>query len=326
MASSDQLKLMHLSARMYYLEGRTQKEIAYELDISRPKVSRLLSQARNEGIVTIAVHDPFATVDVLAAVLRDKLGLSSVVIVPNEDGRQDQIRRHLGRAVARYLEMSIQKGDVVGIGWGRTLYETVLALNKSGDRDLTVIPLMGGLAQVSPSFQVHEMARRLSEQFGGRWMPFYVPAIVESDSILTSFLASDDVKRVVDSWSELTSVIVGIGNIDLGPEVQMLFVEYLDVDTRANLEQFRAVGDICMRFFDIQGKPIREGLPEVISIELEQLNNVPRRIGVAGGREKAEAILGAVRGGYVNVLITDETAARRIIKLVELESQDSDEG
>lgn len=316
MASIDRLKLMHLSARMYYMEGRTQREIAEELHISRPKVSRLLSQAREEGIVSISVNDPLATVDTLADLLKDELGLSSVVVVPSEGGKQEQIRRRLGRAAARYLEESIQKGDVVGIGWGRTLHELVKALKRKRECDLTVIPLMGGLVQIAPSFQVHAMARVLSEQFGGIWKPFYVPAIVESESIQKSLLASEDVNRVVESWTDLTVALVGIGNLDLGPEVQMLFVDYLDGDTRVHLEQSQAVGDICMRFFDIRGKPIVEGLPGVISIELDRLHQVPRRIGVAGGKEKAEAIVGAVSGGYINVLITDETAARRIHELV----------
>ncbi|MBW7881295.1 MAG: sugar-binding transcriptional regulator [Caldilineaceae bacterium] len=314
MTTFQQLQLMHLVAELYYTANRTQDEIAAELSISRQKVSRLLAQARDEGIVQITINDPFSIMPALSSAIREALGLTTVIVTPGKDRSQAQIRKHLGYAAARYLETGVQVGDMVGIGWGRTLSEVVHSLRAGGDRALTVVPLLGGLSQISPGFQVHELARILSDKFGGVWKPFYVPAIVEHEDICRSLYRSNDVRQMVQSWDNLTVVLVGIGNVDLGPDVRMLFADYMDDKRMAHLHSLRAVGDICMRFFDIEGKPIPDGLPGVVGIDLEQLRRAKLRIGVAGGAEKTDAILGAVRGGYINALITDESAALQILE------------
>lgn len=316
MATFEQLRLMHLAADLYYSANRTQDEIAGELSISRQKVSRLLAQARDEGIVQITINDPFTTMSTLAAALKEKLGLISVVVAPGTDRNQSQIRKRLGYAAARYLEATLQVGDIVGIGWGRSLSDVVHALQPVGDRALTVVPLIGGLNQISPSFQVHEMARIFSEKLGGVWRPFYVPAIVENAQIRQSLFDSTDLVQVVQSWQNLNVALVGIGNVDLGPDVRMLFADYVDDTKMAHLSQRHAVGDICMRFFDITGAPIEDGLPGTVGIDLDQLRLAKLRIGVAGGVEKADAIVGAVRGDYINSLITDETAALQILQIL----------
>jgi DNA-binding transcriptional regulator LsrR (DeoR family) len=316
MSSAEQLRLMHLAAEMYYVEDKTQNEIAKELAISRPKVSRLLSQAREEGIVRITVVNPFNNVDSLAKALQDRLGLSAAIVVPGKEGSQEQIRKLIGHAAARFLNNTLQNGDVLGIGWGRTLREVVDAVEPGTGQELNVIPLMGGLGQISPSFQVHEMARILSERLGGLWQALYFPALVEDNAARDALMASRDMARVIQSWRELTVTLVGIGNVDLGPDIEMLFTDYMANDTMEILKQAQAVGDVCMRFFNINGESIDDPMG-VISIEHEQLERVPRRIGVAGGREKAKAILGAVAAGLVNNLITDESAAIRILELLD---------
>jgi DNA-binding transcriptional regulator LsrR (DeoR family) len=316
MTTAERLELIHLVAVLYYTANKTQNEIAEELSVSRQTVSRLLSQAREEGIVKITITNPFASMELLADSLQKVLNLSTVIVIPGKDGSQAQIRRHLGYAAARYLETAIRTGDTVGIGWGRTLFEVMGALNGDGGKGLTVAPLLGGLNHIAPSFQVHEMARIFSEKLGGVWKPFYVPAIVANEALRQSLFDSLDVKQIMESWKNLNAVLVGIGDIDLGPDVHMLFAAYMDDNRMSHLKQADAVGDICMRFFDIQGIPIAEGLPGVVGIELAEIRRARLRIGVAGGAEKAKAIIGAARGGFINTLVTDESAASRIINLL----------
>jgi DNA-binding transcriptional regulator LsrR (DeoR family) len=317
MASSDQLKLIYLVAELYYLQGKTQLEIADELGVSRPKVSRLLSQAREEGIVHITVINPFADMKALADTLKIKLGFSGVVIVPGLGASQHQVRKRVGTAAARYLEKTLQRREILGLGWGRTLYEVATALESQTDLELTLVPLVGGLGQIVPSFQVHSLARMICEKLGGTWLPMYVPAIVEDSATYHSLLVSRDVMRIIDAWDGLSTVMVGIGVSDPGPEFQMLFADYLDEEILTKLREAGVVGDICMRFFDIEGRYIDDILQNVVSIELNHLRKIPRRIGVAGGAEKAEAIIGAARGGYINELVTDESAAHRILELMD---------
>lgn len=315
--SRGELRQITLAARLYYDEGKTQDEIARHLGVSRPKVSRLLQQARDEGIVRITILDPFATDTELATALCEATGLGRAVVVPGEVTQVELARRRLGIAAARFLEEAVRPGDVVGVGWGRTLRAVTEALEAQARGGMVAVPLLGGLGQVAPSFQVQELAHRIAEAFSGSWRQLYVPAIVEDDDARAALLTSLDVKAVMDEWARLSAALVGIGNVDFDSEMQVLFSPYLDDSTQSRLRQAGAVGDICMRFFDRAGRPIPDGLRGVISVELDQLRDTPKVIAVTGGAEKAEAILGALRGGYVDVLVTDEAAARAMIRLAE---------
>jgi deoxyribonucleoside regulator len=310
----DQRLMLH-AARLYYEEDRTQAEIARTLKTSRPMVSRLLQQARQEGIVQIKIVDPSARISLLEKQLLAAFPLTDGVVVATEGDTLDAARRRVGQAAARYLERAVQDGDRVGIGWGRTLYETVGALEPHRRAHITVVPLIGGLGQIAPVFQVHELARGLAESFGGTWQNFYVPALAESDQVAASLLRSVDVRQTTALWQNLNLAVVGIGNVDLGTDMQMLFVNYLDTEAQARLHHAQAVGDICVRFFDLQGHACSKAIGGVVGITLDQLRQVPRVIGVAGGKSKAKAILGALRGHCIHALITDEAAARQVLSL-----------
>lgn len=312
-ASADRLRLIYLAAEMYYLSQKTQNEIAEELGISRPMISRLLAQAQKEGIVQITIVNPFDDLRILAEELKNQLGLDSVVVTPGEGGNSQQVRRRLGLAAAQFLLSGLVREDRLGIGWGRTLYEVAEALESHPEYNPTVVPLMGGLGQIAPSFQVNSLARTFSEKLGGQWHALYIPAIIEDPITCASLLGSRDVTQITDLWDDLDVAVVGIGNVKMGDDVQMLFADYMDDNCLTRLIQQQAVGDICMRFFDLDGQLNESGLPGVTSIELERLRRIPRRIGVAGGKDKADSIIGAARGKYINILVTDETAARSIL-------------
>ncbi len=300
---------------MYYEDDHTQDEIARALDTSRPKVSRLLQQARAEGIVQIRINDPTATHSALETELAGAFGLAEAIVIAGDAVNPDTARRRIGRAAAEYLERTLQNGDVVGIGWGRTLHEVVSALEPSRRAQITVAPLIGGLGQIAPVFQVHDLARALATAFGGGWHNFYAPALVESDSLAASLLRSPDLKQIAALWGRMNVALVGIGSASMEAELQILFVDYLDAETQARLRDQRAVGDLCVRFFDIQGRPCHDAVRGIVGVELAQLQGVRRVVGVAGGAAKAEAILGALRGRYVSVLVTDAAAAQRVLEL-----------
>jgi DNA-binding transcriptional regulator LsrR (DeoR family) len=314
-SAEEHLRVLHRVAQLYYLEQRTQDEIARALGVSRPSVSRLVRQAREEGLVVVSVRDPFDQGALLAGRLKSELNLHDAVVATGEWTDAEQVRQRLGHTAARYLAGTLRYGETVGMGWGRTLYEVASAIEPQGNLGLTIVPLVGGLGNVSPYFQVHELARRLSERLGGVQLGLYLPAIVDDQAARRVLLSSKDVRRVTDLWDHLSTAIVGIGNVDLGPEIRMLFADYLGAEATQRLRRDGVVGDICMRFFDAAGRPAPRGLQGVIGIELAQLRRASRRIAIAGGREKANAILGAARSGLVTHLITDELAARQVLEL-----------
>ncbi len=305
------------AARLYYEDNHTQDEIARALKTSRPMVSRLLQQARTEGIVQIRIVDPRARHAELEKQILARSHLAEVIVVATEGDTPDLARRRMGQAAARFLERTLSNRDVVGIGWGRTLYEVVNALEPHRPARITAVPLIGGLGQIAPMFQVHELARGLAQAFDGTWQNAYVPALVQTDELAATLLSSADGKQFTALWERLDVAVVGIGNVDLGAEMQMLFVNYLDSGSQARLQERRAVGDICVRFFDADGQPCDGVVTGIVGITLNQLKQARRVVGVAGGTGKAEAILGALRGSLINVLITDESAARRMLELAQ---------
>ncbi len=303
------------AARLYYQDNQTQDQIARALKTSRPMISRLLQQARQDGIVQIKIVDPEARHSALEKQFLSTFRLTDAIVVATDGDSPEIARRRIGQAAARYLQGTLQNGDHVGIGWGRTLYDAISALEPPRPLRITAVPLIGGLGQIAPVFQVHELARMLAQAFGGTWQNFYVPALVESDEMAASLLRSTDVKQVTALWHKLNVAVVGIGNADLSSEIQMLFVNYLDTGAQMRLRNARAVGDICVRFFDVDGKPCPDAVRGVVGIPLEQLHKTRRVVGVAGGASKVEAILGALRGRHVDVIVTDETTARGVLEL-----------
>ncbi len=313
MSNSEELQLMLRIARLYYEDGLTQQEIADELGLGRPTISRLLTQARREGIVRVNIVDPFAASSTLEERLVKTFGLRRAVVAVGEGLTAEQLRRRLGLATAEYLRHNLSNGMKIGIGWGRTLHAVVEALYAKQQIKIHVFPLIGGLGQVSASLQVNELARRLAEAFGGTWQPLYVPAFIGDAAALEALFRLPDIKSVIEAWPHLNIALVGIGHFALQRQSSMLFASYIPDKVLKELEQRGAVGDICGRFFDVHGKQcsFESG---VLGISLEQLRSLEHVIGVAGGEEKTEAILGALRGGYVDVLVTDTVTARAILE------------
>jgi deoxyribonucleoside regulator len=310
----DELHQMITAARLYYEDGITQEDIAKEMGISRPTISRLLQRAKEEGIVQISILDPFDTDEDIADQLVTKCSLQKAIVIPNVPNRVDLTMKRLGLATSHFLEQILMPDEVIGVGWGRTLHAVSQSLTHTLKRELLAVPLLGGLGQISPNFQVHEITRSIAAAFDGAWKQFYVPALVNDPATWKNLYGSSDVQELVKTWEVMTTALVGIGNVDFDAEMQMLFAQYLDEKTRAKLRAGGAVGDICMRFFDVNGREVA-GLEGIIGISLEQLRRVPRIIAVASGVEKAEAIIGALNGNMIDVLITDVEAAKRIITL-----------
>jgi len=313
MSNREEWQWMLRAARLYYEDYLTQQQIADELGVSRPTVSRLLTQARREGIVQITIKDPFARSEDLESQLVQSFNLKRAVLVAGEGLSGELLRRRLGIATAEYLQRALAEGSKLGIGWGRTLHAVVEALDVRQRLGIQVVPLIGGLGQISSSFQVNDLARRLAEAFGGTWQPFYAPAFVADPSALEALLHVADVQSVLQAWPQVDTALVGIGHFASQQQSSMLFSSYIAPDVLQKLELCGAVGDLCGRFFDAQGQQcfVERG---IIGISLEQLRALQHVIGVAGGTEKVAAILGALRGGYVDVLVTDTVTAQAVLE------------
>jgi DNA-binding transcriptional regulator LsrR (DeoR family) len=308
----DELRLLTKVARMYHEKGVRQPQIATGLNLSQPRVSRLLKQAVELGIVRTVVTMPGGVHGELEDKIQDRYGLRDVVVVDTTS--EADLMPVLGSAAAAYLDATLIGGHVVGISsWSETLINAVDRMpRKSRTVVDRVVQILGGLGDQAAQVQATRLTARFAEATGG--MPVFLPApgVVGSTGTRRAILGDPTVKEVTDNWAELTDAVVGIGSLDPSPLLQRCGNAITDKE-QEQLRRLGAVGDVCFRYFDADGKPLASKFDRrVIGITPAQLLAVPRRIGVAGGARKFEAIRAACRGGWVNVLITDLALARRL--------------
>lgn len=312
MNSRDDIQLMVQVARLYHENRLSQKEVALRLNITRQKVSRLLIAAKSKGIVRTVVYDPTPGDSDLGEKLKRSFNLHDVVLASGENLEGNQLRAAIGLAAAEYLKRNLHADQNVGIGWGRTLFETINLIRESEQKRINVIPLIGGIGDLSAFFQVNELARQLAGAFNGTYRHLYAPAFVEDDTTLVNLLKTQEIAQTSELWARLDMAVVGIGHVEFQQISSMFFANHITPQTLASLESKGTVGDICARFFDPQGAQV---FPElgVIGINLDQLKAIPEVIAIAGGMEKIRAVLGALRGGYIKTLITDTQTARAVL-------------
>ncbi len=314
MRRREEVQVMLQVARMYYQDDLSQQEIAQHLDLSRQKVSRLLKQARAQGIVQVRLSDPFASDPELQAQFQAAFGLRHVILTPGDGLTTSALRQRLGVAAAEYLTHAIPDEALVGLGWGRTLHQVIGALGNERQANVHTVPLIGGIGQLSPSFQVNDLARRLAEAFGGTWRALYAPAFTEDLTTWQTLIGLEDVQHMARLWSQVQVAVVGIGQFVIQQIAAMFFATSLSQRALAQIAAAGAVGDICGRFYDIHGQPV-DGGSGVLGISLDQLRAIDNVVGIAGGVEKAGAILGAIRGGYLGTLVTDTVTAAAVLDL-----------
>jgi len=314
MARIDDLRLMVKVARMYYQEGLRQREITERLHIHQSTVSRLLKRAEKEGIVRISVVAPPGVNPELEAQLESRFQLKQAIVVDSIED-EDQIARDLGAAAAAYLETTIQPGEVIGIScWSAALLAMVDAMAPTNrGKGARVVQILGGVGNPRVERHATHITRRLAQLLGGEAVLLPAPGVLGTAEARQVLLKDPFVQEAISLFNSITLALVGIGTVEpsklLAASGNVFSPQELKI-----LRNYGAVGDICLRFFDAWGRPVVTPLNDrVISIELEQLKRIPRVVGVAGGARKVVAIRGALRGGWINVLITDARTAESLL-------------
>jgi DNA-binding transcriptional regulator LsrR (DeoR family) len=312
----DHLRLLTKVARLYHERGMVQPEIAKQLHISQPRVSRLLRQAVDLGIVRTTVVTPRGVHAGLEDDLAGRYGLADVVVA-DTGGLADEasLIRALGSAAAEYLEPTLTGGDSIGISsWSATLSATVEAMrSKTSQQAARVVQILGGIGNATAQAQATRTTARLAQLTGATAVYLPAPGFVPDAETRAVFLRDPQFREALGACDELTVVLLGIGSLD----PSRLLVEsgnaLPDAD-RAQLRALGAIGDVSMHFFDEAGQAVVSDLDDrILGISAAAMRAVPRRIGVAGGARKLAAIRAALRGGWVTVLITDLVTAEHLV-------------
>jgi DNA-binding transcriptional regulator LsrR (DeoR family) len=315
MAQIDKMRMAAKVARLYYSQGVQQSEITERLNIHQSTVSRLLRKARESGIVRISVTAPSGIHAEVEEALESRFDLRQAIVVDSVSNDEGQIVRDLGSAGACFLELAAKPGEVIGISsWSASLLEMIKAMHPAKNRTGTkVVQILGGAG--NPVAQTHatHLAERLAHLIGGSAVLLPVPSVTTSIGAKKVLLRETYVRGAIELFDRVDTVLVGIGAV----EPSRLLASSGNVFSVEELKQLRnqgAVGDICLQFFDAAGAPVRTELNErVIGITLSQISKAKRVIALAGGKRKVEAILGALNGGWINVLITDQWTAQAIL-------------
>jgi DNA-binding transcriptional regulator LsrR (DeoR family) len=315
---ADRMSLLTKVARMYHEQHIRQPEIAQRLHISQSRVSRLLKEAVNLGVVRTIVVTPPGVHSQLEDAIRDRFGLADVVVGGDDSGGgvddENALLATLGSAGAAYLETTLSEKDDIGVSsWSSTLLAVVDAMTPQRTRlARTAVQLLGGVGDPSVQVKATHLTDRLARVTGAQARYFPAPGIVARKSVRDALLEDPYVSEVASAWDGLSVALVGIGSLRPSALLQSSGNAISEKD-QDSLRELGAVGDVCLHFFDAEGALVDSELEErVIGISGMQLRAIPRTIGIAGGARKVDAIRAAALGGWIDVLITDVETARRL--------------
>jgi DNA-binding transcriptional regulator LsrR (DeoR family) len=311
--TADKKKLLYKIAKAYYEDGLTQGQIGKRFGLSRIKVSRLLQQARDERIVQIMITPPQDSNAELERKLEARYGLNEVVVISPSSYDKAVVVQELGPAAVDCLLRCLQGEEVLGLSWGSTLLSVVDALPVKNWPKMKVVQMMGGLGR--PEAEVHgtDIARRMAQAFSAKPRLLSAPGVVTSKMVRDALLADPQISDTLALGARADIAIVGIG-VPV-PDSVVMQAGTLLAEEVEQLKAQKAVGDIALRFFDAEGQPVEHQINDrIIGLDLAQIKGIPRVIGVAGGAEKFEVIRAALRGEFIDVLITDDRIAARLLE------------
>lgn len=312
---SDSNEQLHLAARLYYVDGWDQAQVAELVRVSQAKVSRLLSLARKKGIVRITVSDYDSRQRIIESELIQQLGLKATIVVKAmENLPVSKVRILMAHFAAPLLETLIPPSSVLAIGCGMSLQSIVhqLPMTTNGS---TVVQAVGRTGTQASLFDAQELGRSLAEKWEGDFHLLNAPVYLPNKSAFEALLKLDQIQNLRQRLRQATVALVEIHSPSTSP-----FADSLDRQQQVQLESAQAVGEICGRYFNRQGRECETSLmSQTSSIDFQTLRATPQVIGVAIGTETAEAILGAIQGGLISCLITDESTAKATLELASQE-------
>ena len=307
MDKSDIDFLVDLATRFFIL-GQTQAHIARELEVDPATVSRQLKKARDEGIVRIEIRRPRSLHLDLGRTLAECYSIKRAVVVANDGGSTG-----VAAAAAEYFGSLLTNNARLGLSFGRMLSAMLPMLSANTVSHLDISMLLGGFGRAMPGIQGHELARHLASLYPqSRIHYLQAPLLVDSPDIREAMLRDGSIQEALHSAAHTELALVGIGNLD--DNAPLIRYGHLGSEDQQRLVQSDAVGDVCARFFNANGQPVAVLDNRLIAIERDTLACIPTVVAVAAGLEKHAAIRGALRTGYVDVLITDETTASMLLE------------
>lgn len=308
------LRLLVRAATMYHLEGLTQAEIATRLGVSRPTAGRLVARARAQGLVQVTVSAPSHLsssihTDVERTV-EETFGLDEVLIIDEVADGSASANAALGRAGASVLMRRIQPTDVLGFTWGpeQVAVADAMAATSSCRQ---VVQMDGSMTSVEYHTGVDHALARLSDRLHARPMRLVAPLYADPETV-TALQRDSILSQALSAARSANVMIFGVGSVSTSTTLfEGAFIDAIVLD---ELDELGAVGEIGGRFYDDHGRTVQSTLVDrTVSVPLDSVRACPTTILVSGGEHRRDSILGAIRGGYSTILVTDLPTAQWLV-------------
>lgn len=313
----EELELLSEVARLYYDNNMTQSEIAKQVHTSRSTVSRLLQEAREKKIVEITIHYQWDRAPQLEQQLLNRFNLKDIRVLETRGRQDEQTIRGVGLLAARFLQSKITEHTILGMSWGRTVYNTVEMLKPEKNLPIKVVQLFGAAIPKSNA-DGSDLVRRFAAKYRGESYYIHAPLSVGSQEAKSALIRNPHIKETLMLAEKADIILTGIGSLESSFSPSQTWLSYLSKEEVSMIRKLGAVGHICAYHFDKTGHVLDISHHQsIIGVDIDLLKRVPLVVGVASGQEKANAVLGALNGKLINVLITDEITAQLVLNIAD---------
>ena len=312
MSELERKRFLAKISSLYYLEGLTQQSIANKLNISRTKVSRYLTRARNEGIAEVKINYPVKDFSNLEYQIEKKYKIRECIITSTLESNEAIIEAMSG-SLNNILSRILKDESYIGIGWGRSLGEISKYINVMEKSDIKVVPMIGGLGKTGTGVHTNSVAKNIADRMNGISYMIHSPAVLDNREAKEIVEKDSNVSEIMEMSLKIDTAIIGMS--DLGMDSTLIKTGSFVAEDFKYLESMDVVGDVNLIFIDEDGNHVPNKIDErIVRVPLGGLKKIDHVIGIAFGKRKLKILLGALRGQMINVLFTDEETAIEIIK------------
>jgi DNA-binding transcriptional regulator LsrR (DeoR family) len=290
---NERTRLLIKVSTLYYIDGLNQQEIASRLGISRPQISRMLSSAKDEGIVNITIKNPYAAEQKYEQEIAEIFGLQDVIVVDSSEGEQIPILVYLARAGATILQTVLKDNDIVGVMASRAICEMAKEVEGA-------------------SWYANANTKAFGEKMKSKYWMLNAPAVVASNIARDILIQEPDIKEVLTLGKKSDVAVIGIGQTT--SEASIVRSGFFSQEDIKDVRERGGVASICTSFLDENGDTVDfPAMSRMIGLTAEELRKIPKVIGIANGLDKVQAITSTLRGKWVDVLITDMSTAKAVL-------------